>query len=104
MVRTPLKDRHFAVLGSTVMADQSTVQHVKQAIIVQTQKVKYQVLKGVSYYGPYITEGQTLSSAGQYSDGRSINCTTCEAGYYCPNTKGKVPVFKRCELLLSVHH
>ena len=53
------------MLGSTVMADQSTVQHVKQAIIVQTQKVKYQVLKGVSYYGPYITEGQTLSSAGQ---------------------------------------
>ena len=103
MVRTPLKDRHFAVLGSTVMADQSTVQHVKQAIIVQTQKDKYQFLKGVSYYCPNITEGQTLSSAGQYSDGRSINCTTCEAGYYCPNSKGKVPVFKRCELLWSIH-
>ena len=65
IVRTPLKDRHYAVLGSTVMADQSIVQHVKQAIIVQTQKVKYQFLKGVSYYGPYTTEGQTLCSAGQ---------------------------------------
>ena len=104
MVRTPLKDRHFAVLGSTDMADQSTVQHVKQAIIVQRQKVRYQFLKGVSYYCLYTTEGQTLCSAGQYRDGRSINCTTCEAGYYCPNTKGKVPVFKRCELLLSIHH
>ena len=55
MVRTPLKNRHNAVLG-------------------------------------------------KYSDGRSINCTTCEAGYYCPNTKGKVPVFKRCELLWSIHY
>ena len=65
MVRTPLKDRHNAVLGSTVMADQSTVQHAKQAIIVLTQKVRYQFLKGVSYYGPYTTEGQTLCSAGE---------------------------------------
>ena len=39
---------HNAVLGSTVMVDQSTVQHAKLAIIVQTQKVKYQVLKGGS--------------------------------------------------------
>ena len=45
IVRTPLKDRHFAVLGSTVMVDQSTVQHAKLAIIVQTQKVKYQCFK-----------------------------------------------------------
>ena len=47
------------------MVDQSTVQHAKQAIIVQTQKVKYQFLKGVNYYGPYTTEGQTLCNAGQ---------------------------------------
>ena len=92
------------MLGSTEMADQSTVQHAKQAIIVHLQKVKYQFLKGVSYYCPYTTEGQTLCSAGQYRDGRSINCTTCEAGYYCPLAKGKVPVFERCELLWSVHY
>ena len=86
------------------MVDQSTVQHVKQAIIVQRQEVKYQFLKGVNNYCLYTTERQTLCSAGEYSDGRSINCTTCEAGYYCPKTKGKVPGFKRSELLLSVHH
>ena len=60
IVHTLLKDRHYAVLGSTVMVDQSTVQHAKQAIIVQTQKVKYQFLKGVSCYGPYTTEGHTM--------------------------------------------